>query len=181
MSRRVTLKTNLVAVAHKQKYPQLYNLHSETRATHPIRLCKTRAGNSTCTLRAKTRVTQTCSILRKRDKCFDFASRVLRMKNPHQPRPRRPPAAAQNTRHTPTHTHTHANTQTYEHTRARTRTHTHTHTHPGLARTDATNLELPNARADYGNRTESLKPMTETTAFWGILGWPYKWQVRSGD
>ena len=47
--------------------------------------------------------------------------------------------------------------------------------------THATNLELSNARADYGNRTESLRPMTETTAFWVILGWPYKRQVRSGD
>ena len=59
-------------------------------------------------------------------------------------------------------------------------TYTHTNTHLGLAKTDETNLELPNARSDYSNRTESLRAMTETTSFWGILGWPFNQQVHSG-
>ena len=41
-----------------------------------------------------------------------------------------------------------------------------------LARTDEANLEHPNAMTDYSNRTESLRPMMETTAFWGTLEWP---------
>ena len=64
----------------------------------------------------------------------------------------------------------------------RTHTPTHTHTPLGLARTDEANLEHPNAMTDYSNRTESLRPMTETTAFWGTLGWPsfcrYRWLIR---
>ena len=47
---------------------------------------------------------------------------------------------------------------------------TPSNTHLGLARTDEANLEHPNAMTDYSNRTESLRPMTETTAFWGIFG-----------
>ena len=45
-------------------------------------------------------------------------------------------------------------------------------THLGLARTDEANLEHPKAMTDNNNRTESLRPMTETTAFWGALGRP---------
>ena len=46
-------------------------------------------------------------------------------------------------------------------------------TYSGLARTDAKNHELPSAGSDYSNRTDSLRRMTEATAFWGNLGWPF--------
>ena len=49
-------------------------------------------------------------------------------------------------------------------------TQTHTDTHLGLARTDEANLEHPNAMTDYSNRTESLRPMMETTAFFAYFG-----------